>query len=327
LLINAIPTVVAGVTIATSYVVGSRRCIDAAWADMRTGLWFAVTRFGLLHYVDSRQHLRNWRPVLLVLVGSPGTRQQMLRFAHGLESGRGLLFLAQIITGPWEELLARQHRVQGALRTFIRDNELSAVAKTVIADDFEHGVATLLQVTGVGEFQPNTVMVGWSDDVLKREGFSGAIRRVLQLEQNLIVFQEAEAAARLEPTIDVWWYSRENGSFMSTLAYLLNTNEDWKRHTIRILRIIRDEGGVDDAKAGTEDVLADLRIPAEVIVLVSEEPPLDVIAATSESAAVCFVGMSLVDSEENPLDQYATLVERLRGNIFLAKSWHDLNRE
>ncbi len=231
-LINGTATVVAGVIIGGIYVAVSSRSIGAGWSDMRSGLWFAIMRLGLLRFETSRQHLRNWRPVLLVLVGNPTSRLHMLRFAHGLESGRGFLFLAQIITGLWEDLLPRQRKIQAALRSFVRENGLSAVPQTIIADDFEHGVATLLQVTGIGEFQPNTVMVGWSDDVLKREGFSGAIRRVLELERNLIVFEAAEPESidRLQPTIDVWWYARENGSFMATLAYLLNTNREWREH-------------------------------------------------------------------------------------------------
>ena len=46
--------------------------------------------------VAARQHVRNWRPVVLVLVGNPNTRLPMIAFAHWLESRRGFLFLAQI---------------------------------------------------------------------------------------------------------------------------------------------------------------------------------------------------------------------------------------
>ncbi len=327
LLINWAATLVASVVISGIYIVVSRRTVDASWADMRSGLWFTLMRFGLLRFVASRQHLRNWRPVLLVLVGNPNSRLAMLRFAHGMESGRGFLFLAQILTGQWEGLLARQRKIQDALRSFIRDNQLSAVPNTVIAEDFEHGVATLLQVTGIGEFQPNTVLVGWSDDVLKRDGFAGAIRRVLELERNLIVFEEAEEESidRLRPTIDVWWYARDNGSFMATLAYLLNTNSEWRNHTTRVLRIIRDQGGAEEAKAGTEEVLADLRIQAEVMVLVSTDPPMEVIARTSEYASVCFVGISVGGADGNPLEPYTDLIGRLRGNVLLTKNWHDLS--
>jgi hypothetical protein len=295
---------------------------------MRSGLWFAVTRFGLLRYVTSRQHVRNWRPVILVLVGNPQNRLSMIRFAHGLEARRGFLFLAQIVTGAWSELLSRQAGIQDALRSFIQEHRLTAVPKTVIADDFEHGVATLIQVTGIGEFQPNTVMVGWSGDEMKREGFTRAIRHILELERNLVVFREANElhTDSLEPTIDVWWYAKDNGSFMATLAYLLKGDKQWARHTIRVLRIIQDPAGAADATAGTRQVINELRIDAEVSVIVSDDPPLDVIARTSERSAITFIGMAVssLSEDRHPLDMYASHIERLKGTVLLTKSWHDL---
>ena len=51
---------------------------------------------------------------------------------------------------------------------FIREQGLSAVGKTVVADTFEHGVSALLQVVGVGALQPNTVLIGYSEDEVKR---------------------------------------------------------------------------------------------------------------------------------------------------------------
>ena len=135
LLINPIATVVAMVIIMFVYGVLSKRAITAGWGDARSGIWFAITRFGLLRYGASRQHLRNWRPIILVLVGSPKSRLSMLMFAHAFEARRGFLFLGQIVTGAWDELVARHSKLQAALRSFITDNRLSAVPKTIIAGE------------------------------------------------------------------------------------------------------------------------------------------------------------------------------------------------
>lgn len=326
-LIHAPATLAAAFIIVTVYIVLSKRSVEAAWGDMRSGMWFAITRFGLLRFVASRQHVRNWRPVILVLVGNPKARLEMIEFAQGLESKRGFLFLAQIVTGPWEDLLPRQRKLQDSLRSFIRDHNLSAAPKTIIADNFEHGVATLLQATGIGEFEPNTVMVGWNDDVMKREGFAGAIRRILETERNLVVFASADDPLEtLDRVVDVWWYARENGSFMVTLAYLLQSEPAWQDYKIRVLRVIQDEAGVAEATTGTRDTISELRIDADVQIIVSNSPPLDVIAETSERSAVCFIGLAIssVDSDGDPLARYSTVIGRLKGNVFLSKSWQDL---
>jgi amino acid transporter len=325
-LINPVATLSAFVVIAGIYSILIRKRSHAAWGDMWSGFWFAFTRFALLRFETSRQHVRNWRPVILVLAGNPKERLQLVRFANWFEAGRGLLFLAQIVTGEWGKLLPRQTARNQALQTFIRDNALSAVGKTVVADDFEQGVVTLLQVAGLGQFQPNTVMVGWSEDAVRQAVFARAVRKILELERNLIVYAEAESDEPLEPYIDVWWYAKDNGSLMLTLAHLLKSNVRWRDRRIRVLRIIQDEAGVADAEGGTREMIAGFRIETEVRVVVSAEPPLDVIARVSRRSEVCFAGVAVASmtESESPLAAYAPLVASLRGHVFLTKSWHDL---
>jgi hypothetical protein len=325
-LINIWATLVAVLVIVGIYTLLTRRRFQTAWGDMRSGLWFALTRFGLLRFESSRHHVRNWRPVLLVLSGNPNARLKLIEFARWLEADRGLLFLAQIVTGEWEKLLPRHQGVVDALQDFIEERRLSAFGKTVIAEDFEHGVVTLLQVSGLGQFQPNTVLVGWSEDTVRQAAFACAVRRILESKRNLLVYEEAEPDAILEPVIDVWWYAKDNGSLMLTLAHLLKSNLRWRNHRIRVLRIIKDEAGVEEAEAGTRELIADFRIPTEVRVIVSTETPLDVIARTSARSEICFAGIAVerLTAEDSPLAAYADLVASLHGNVLLTKSWHDL---
>ncbi len=325
-LINAWATLAAIVVIGAIYGLLARVRFQTAWGDIRSGLWFVATRSAMLRFEASRQHVRNWRPALLVLSGAPNARLELIQFARWIEADRGLLFLAQVVAGEWEKLLPRHQGVKQALQDFIREHRLPAFGTTVIADDFEHGVATLLQVTGLGQFQPNTVMVGWSEDAVKQAAFARAVRRILELHRNLVVFVEAEPDHELEPQIDVWWYAKDNGSLMLTLAHLIHSNPPWQDHRIRVLRIIADEAGVQEAEAGTRELVDEFRIETEIRVIVSEDRPLDVIARTSERSEICFAGIAVerLAEQDDPLAAYADLVSRLRGNVLLTKSWHDL---
>lgn len=327
LLLNPLATLVAITCCFGLYWFLKRRRYRTAWGDVRSGFWFAVTRFGLLKLSASRPHVRNWRPVLLVLAGNPKSRLPLVEFAGHLEAQRGLMFLAQIVSGDWQKLLPHQADWQGTLETFIQENRLSAVAKTILAEDLEHGVSTLLQVAGVGPLQPNTVLVGWSDDAVQHAVFVRTVRRILQLQRNLLVFEEAELPPEaLEPRIDVWWRAKENGAFMLTLAHLLREAPRFRDHSLRVLRIVEDEAGRTQTTEAMAKLLADARLDAEVEVLVSRQPPLEVIAHTSERSEVCFLGLSLraLTEQENPLASFKPVVAAVRGNVFIAKSWHDL---
>jgi hypothetical protein len=184
-LLDALATLVAIASCIGIYSFLKRRQYRTAWGDVRSGFWFAVTRLGLLKFSSSQMHLHNWRPVMLVLVGNPKSRLPMVEFASRIEARRGLVFLAQVVVGDWHKLLPQQADWQDTLENFIQENRLSAVAKTVLADDLEHGVSTLLQVAGVGSLEPNTVMIGWSNDVLQRAVFVRTVHHILALKRNL----------------------------------------------------------------------------------------------------------------------------------------------
>jgi len=326
-ILNPVAFVVATLLIGGLYGLLTRRRFRTAWGDARSGFWFALARLGLLRLSASQQHVHNWRPIFLVLTGNPKERAALVRFADWFEANRGLLFLAQVVSGDWEKMLTRQATLQKAMEEFIHENRLSAVAKVVIAEDFAQGVAILLQVSGLGALQPNTVLIGWSDDAIKRRAFVETVRRVLSLRRNLVVFAEAELPdPALEPRIDVWWRGRANGSLMLTLAHLLRGNPQWRSCSIRLLRIIQDPAGLEEARAGMNHIIESSRIEAAPVVLVDQAPAFEVIGRHSERSAVCFVGMALqaLEAQENPLAYYEELVNRLKGNLFITKSWQTL---
>ena len=327
-LLNALATVVAVACIIGLYTLLKRRQYQTAWGDERSGIWFALARFGLLKLEASRQHVRNWRPVILVLVGNPSNRQALVGLANRMEARRGLLFLSQIITGDWEKMIGRQTAMQRQLDEFIRENRLSAVGKTVMADSFEQGVSTLLQVAGVGAVEPNTVLMGWSEDALREREFTGAVRRILELERNLLIFAEAELPQReLEPVIDVWWRAKNNGSFMLTLAHLWQEGAIGRQYRLRVRRIVASEEGRVEIERAMQEMVRKTRFEAEIDIVVAKGPPLEVIVRESEKSALCFVGMNLdaANEESNPVAGLKPLVAGLKGEIVLAKSWLDLH--
>jgi len=327
-LLNALATVVAAGFIVGLYLLLQKRHYQTAWGDERSGIWFALARFGLLRLAASRQHVRNWRPILMVLVGTPAHRLPLVELANRLEARRGLLFLCQIVTGDWQRLLPRQTAVQRQLEDFIRESRLSAVGKTVLADTFEHGVSTLLQVSGVGALEPNTVLMGWSEDTLRQQEFDRSVRRILELERNLLIFAEAELPShQLGSTIDVWWRAKANGSFMLTLAHLWREGARGRSYRLRVLRIVDNAAGREEVEGAMKEMIRATRFEADVEIVVSTDPPLEVIARESEKSAMCFIGLALENPEDHsdPLGPVRPLVSALKGNVILAKSWQDLH--
>lgn len=327
LLLNVLATIVAVALIVAAYTILARRSYRTAWGDMRSGFWFAVARMGLLKLYSSRQHQRNWRPAILILMSNLKENSQLLRFGRYLEANKGVLFLSHIILGDWKTSAERQKALTRQMDDRIRFEKMSAFSKVVIAKDFEQGVTSLLQGSGLGNLQPNTLMIEWGSGWLRDHDFPHTVHQALEMETNLIVYSKAkETDSHLYSVIDVWWSARANGSMMITLAHLLQSNSAWQDARIRILRIIRDEDGRAAAEAGMSELLKDSRIEVEPVIVVTRDPPLEAIARESARSAVTFVGVSVrtLEEEAGPLSSYAPVVDSIQGHLFLTKNWHDL---
>ncbi|MDQ8202425.1 hypothetical protein [Pelagicoccus sp. SDUM812003] len=327
LLLDPLATALAVILIVVTYIVLTRRSYRTAWGDMRSGFWFAVARMGLLKLYKSRLHQRNWRPAILLLMSNLKENSQLLRFGRYLEANKGVLFLSHIILGDWKTSADRQKALTRQIDDRIREERMSAFSKVVIARDFEQGITSLLQGAGLGNLQPNTLMIEWGSGWLRDNDFPRTVHQALEMETNLIVYSKAKRPeAQLYSVIDVWWSARANGTMMITLAHLMQSNRAWRDARIRILRIIRDESGRQAAEEGMKELMKDSRIEVEPVIVVSEEPPLMAIAKESQLSTATFVGVSVRTLEEaaGPLSSYEPLVSKIQGHLFLAKNWHDL---
>ncbi|MDA0346184.1 MAG: Na-K-Cl cotransporter [Verrucomicrobia bacterium] len=309
------------------YIFLTTRQYQTAFGDTWSGFWFSLVRFGLLKFYKSRQHMRNWRPVILVLSGNPRVRTKLVEFASLFESKRGFMFLAQILTGDWTKSIARRNSAKESIENFIMDEQLSAEAIVLSVEDFEHGVSAIIQTCGVGPLVPNIVMVGWSEDTIKHALFRRTVQRILELQTSLLLFVEAEKEDNdLNPTIDVWWGAKVNGTMMLTLAHLLQCNPEWKECTIRLLLIVRNEAGLEAARSNLNADLKSARIEGEAMPIYSTDAPFDVIAKESQHSRVTFLGFNLqtLTEGDNPLQDYETFMKALKGHIFFNKNWREL---
>ena len=97
-LINSLATGAAIAIVLTIYFWLERQELRSAWGDVRNGIWFNLTRTGLLRLRNTID-AKNWRPHLLVLSGAPTRRWHLIEFASSLSHNRGLVTVSSILTG------------------------------------------------------------------------------------------------------------------------------------------------------------------------------------------------------------------------------------
>ena len=291
LLMDPVWAVAALAAVAGFYWVIRRIGIRARWGDVHSGLAFERARRALLKLEEEPIHPKNWRPIVLALAGGHTIRYQVADFGYWLTAGRGVLSLGHVISGDVEDRLERAYNAERMLRQAIGKEGLAAFPAVVVDEDLLEGVKALLQCHGIGGMRPNTVLLGWSDDVGQFERFAEVLRLSAQLQRNIVLVKREEKRERWETIpgeIHVWWQGRRNGALMLILAHLLLQNPEFRRRRVRLLQTVPEES----ARAGAHEHLVEVtqraRVDAVPTTLVFHSLHEAVVNTSREAAIVLF---------------------------------------
>lgn len=304
-LINPLATLVAASVILMTYVWLERRELEAAWGDVRLGIWMAIMRAGLFH-ADERPDPRNWRPHLLVLSGAPTKRWHLVELGSGLTHNRGLVTVASILPEGSRDA-SRQADLEKTVRDFLARRGIHCMVRVVTAPDPFAGARTLIEAYGLGPVVPNTVLMGDSERAETRQQYCELIATIHENRRNVLVLRNPENRGFGDRRrIDLWWGGLHyNGGLMLLLAYLLKTGA-WRAAELNLNLVVNDEGGAQQARENLNRVVSGLRIGAIPRVLVSNRRPFgEVLRETSVGADLVIMGMA--EPEDGFVEYYEHL--------------------
>jgi amino acid transporter len=292
LLIDVIWAIAALIAMAALYWTIRRIGIRARWGDVRSGMAFERARQALPSLEREPVHAKNWRPIILALGAATTGRRRIAEYGRWLTAGRGVLSLGQIVSQGAEDRLERGIQVENLMRQTISDEAYEAFPAVVVDDDLLGGLKSLLQCHGIGGVRPNTVLLGWGDDPDELERFSKILRLSQGLQRNIVI---VKSEIKLEPweapdgEIHVWWHGRKNGTLMLLLAHLLRQNDEFRRRKIRLIHVIPEQAGRDQAREHLVQLTEKARIEADPMIIVSENLR-EALLNVSRNAAVVFKG-------------------------------------
>jgi hypothetical protein len=319
-LINPVATIVAIVISYGIFFYLQRRAVARTWGDVRSGFWFTLARYSLLNLERQRFHVKNWRPNILVFTGQPHNREQLVQIAEWLTQGRGIVTFLQLLVGNVTQLSGRGLRetARKGIRKYIRDRDMTAFADAQIVENFNDGALTIVQSHGVGGLEPNTVMLGWSRTPEGQVGQLKLLHGMVRLGKSVLLLNyDDERTFGQQQVVDVWWGGRGgNAELMLLLAYLIHQHRTWYNARIRLIRVIDNREGYEQTKAHMEQLLSSIRVTAEVVIIVREDPSQslsDILCENSREADLTILGMQVPDLEA--LESYRQYLDNLMGQM------------
>ncbi|MFC1735995.1 amino acid permease [Candidatus Hydrogenedentota bacterium] len=293
-LIDPLAAIVAVMVIAGLLWYVKTREFRVAFGDARRGFVYAALRRNLVRISRMEETPKNWRPTILVFSGNPATREGLVTYSIWLESGRGIVFLANVLQGTIEEYGPRRQAAVRQLESFCVDKNIQAFPIVVIAEDVEAGARNLLQTVSVGPIRPNLTMFGWTDSPEFADRYVRYLRYASSMGMNLVLLREHGVPSPMRnKRIDLWWRGRKNGGLMIILAHLLVCNWEWGRTEIRILRLVENETGRRPAEQALRSLIEEARLKADVEAIVSDRPFVDILHEYSSDAACLFLGFEI----------------------------------
>lgn len=294
-LINPLAALAATVVIAALLFYIRTRELISTFGDARRGFVYSSVRRNLIRLAGMEEDHKNWRPTILVFSGNPATREGLVTYSVWLESGRGIVLLANILLGRPEQYEKHRKTAVRQLQEFCIDKNIHAFPVVVVSPDLEEAAASLLQSASVGPIRPNLAAFGWKggrDDI---DRFIQFLRLSEKMRMSLVLVRAVDLDVGLgRKRIDIWWRGHENGSLMILLAFLLSHNWEWARSTIRVLRLVKTDAGREPAEKALRELVQRSRVEAESRAIVSEKSFRTVLHEHSSDADCVFLGF------ENP---------------------------
>jgi amino acid transporter len=327
-LISPPATIVAIVVSYGFFLYLERREIERTWGDLRSGVWFTLSRYALLRLDSMSLGLKNWRPNIIVFTGQPHNRAELATVAQWLSLGRGIVTFFQLIPGNINDANIAHLRdvAKRGIKKYIDDMGVSAFAEAEVVENFRQGAVTIVQTHGIGYLEANAVMFGWSRTADGRQAQMGLLRDLNKLGKSVLFLNyDDEHGFGERKQINVWWQGRGgNEDLMLILAYIISGHPTWKSSQIRIIRVVNSTAGVAEVRKHTENLLDSVRVPAEPVIIVRpdrNEKLVDIIRRNSRHADLTILGMHLPSEEEDASygDRINSLVEAV-GTVLLVRN-------
>ncbi|TPX69577.1 hypothetical protein SpCBS45565_g02294 [Spizellomyces sp. 'palustris'] len=137
------------------------------WGDVTQSLIYHQSRKYLLRLDLRKEHVKFWRPQVMVLVQDPRQDFLLIKFLNDLKKG-GLFVLGHILKGDFASRLPDYKRQLPAWLRYVDIAKVKAFVQLTISPSERVGAQNLLLGSGLGGMKPNIVVLGFLEPNRRR---------------------------------------------------------------------------------------------------------------------------------------------------------------
>uniref|UniRef100_A0A0M3IPL5 SLC12 domain-containing protein n=1 Tax=Ascaris lumbricoides TaxID=6252 RepID=A0A0M3IPL5_ASCLU len=146
---------------------------EVNWGSSIQANTYRIALTSLLKLSNIEEHVKNYRPQILLMTGNPAARSTLLDFAYSITKDNSLLIAAHVVPyAPCERLFAVVRRLDVQITTWLLANKIKAFYLPFANENVRSGAQHLLQIAGLGKLRPNILMLGFKSN-WNRRGVDG----------------------------------------------------------------------------------------------------------------------------------------------------------
>jgi len=147
------------------------RSPNSAWGYISQALIFHQVRKYMLMLDVRKEHVKFWRPQILLMVKNPRSSCQLIDFINAIKKS-GLYVLGHVSVGHLSDMKddilgSHQHH----WLNFVDNIGVKAFVELTLSPNVRNGTEHLLRLSGLGGMKPNTLVLGFHDDEPQRDTF------------------------------------------------------------------------------------------------------------------------------------------------------------
>ena len=156
---------------------------DVNWGSSSQSQSFTTALKAVQTLSKVEDHVKNYRPKLIVLSGSPEARPCLLDFANLITKNLSLLTVTEIadLDCDWKKLSA----LKTSANNWLSQNHIKAFYSLTRSHSFSDGVRVAVELNGLGKLSPNMLLIGfkndWKDDLEECEDYYKALQSAFDL--------------------------------------------------------------------------------------------------------------------------------------------------
>ncbi|KAM4744114.1 solute carrier family 12 member 1 [Anableps anableps] len=174
---------------------------DVNWGSSTQAVTFVSAVSNALSLSGVEDHVKNFRPQILLLTGSVRARPALLDLAHSFTKNYGLCLSCEVLMGPRSEILPEMNNGMEKNQQWLNKTKRKAFYAAVACDSFREGAETLLQASGLGRMKPNTLMIGFKKNWRTAE--KEAVQSYVGILHDAFDFEYGTVVLRMNQGLDV----------------------------------------------------------------------------------------------------------------------------